>query len=149
MSIAKRPIRPDAKPATLSPHYIETRRYRQLDLRLAHELLPIVRKITHKAYKELKPVQIRLNNLVPSDPRNTEVKSQYERVVHAWVGKIERLGLKVHGLWQVGFDGGTGWFGWQYPERSIRYFVEYGDYFCDRILLSDASHVEHDSKGMP
>ncbi len=136
MSIAKRTFEHHAQLETLSPHYIETREYRQLSLEAAHALLPMVRKITRKSYRELKPIQSRLNHLVPADPRNEVVKQQYEQVVQAWAGKIERLGLKAHGLWQVGFDGTTGWFGWQYPERSIRYFIEFGDLFCDRKLLS-------------
>lgn len=150
MSFAKRHIKPHAEPDTLSPHYIETRAYRQLDMEAAHALLPMVRTITRQYCRELKPIQTRLNNLVPADPRNALVKQQYEQVVQAWAGKIERLGLKVHGLWQVGFDGGEGWFGWQYPERSIRYFVEYGDYFCDRQLLREALQANiSDTLGKP
>ena len=135
MSIYKRNIPASMQHATLSPHHIQRREYRQLNLEHANELLPMISKITRQSRRELKPIQYRLNNMVPADPRNTAVKLEYEKIVQNWAGKIERLGLKVHGLWQVGFDSGIGWYGWQFPERRIRYFIEYGDYFCDRQLI--------------
>ncbi len=49
---------------------------------------------------------------------------------------MRRLGLAVHGLWQVGFDCEEGWYSWQYPERRIRYFIEYGNTFADRVPVS-------------
>ena len=119
----------------LSPHQIKAGEYLHLDLSGAHEILPMVRKITKNAAAELEPLKQRLNNMVPADPRNAKIHIEYERVVRHWTGKIERLGLKVLGLWQVGFDGGEGWFGWQYPDRSIRYFLEYDGLFSERCLL--------------
>ena len=87
----------------VSRHQIQAGKYRSLDLQAAHDLLPIVRKITQQANHELGPIQQRLNSMVPADPRIAYVKFTYERIVKNWAGKIERLGLKVHGLWQVGF----------------------------------------------
>jgi hypothetical protein len=127
---------------TVSRHHIQAGKYRSLDLKAAHDLLPIVRKITQQANRELGPIQQRLNSMVPADPRIAYVKFTYERIVKNWAGKIERLGLKVHGLWQVGFDGEIGWYGWQYPERSIRYFLEYDALFADRSLIRHHQHIE-------
>lgn len=135
MSIFKREYPATIQQETLSPHHIQRQEYRQLDLEHANKLLPMISKITQQSRRKLKPIQNRLNNMVPADPRNASVKRAYEEIVQNWAGKIERLGLKVHGLWQVGFDSGIGWYGWQYPERRIRYFIEYGDYFCDRNLI--------------
>lgn len=123
----------DAHP--LSRHRIRAGEYLHLDLDGAHELLPMVRKITRQAVQDLSPLQQRLSSMVPADPRNERVKRAYQRVVTSWSGKIERLGLKVHGLWQVGFDGGQGWYGWKHPERSIRYFLEYDAQFSERNLI--------------
>lgn len=128
---------------SLSRHQIRAGEYLYLDIDEAHEMLPIVRKITRQAARELEPLQQRLNNMVPADPRNPSVKRAYQKVVTAWAGKIERLGLKVHGLWQIGFDSGQGWFGWQYPERQVRYFLEYDALFRDRILLRDCHSDLH------
>ena len=126
---------------TVSQHQIQAGEYRSLNLQAAHDLLPMVRKITQQANRELGPIQQRLNSMVPADPRNAYVKFTYERIVKNWAGKIERLGLKVHGLWQVGFDGGIGWYGWQYPERSIRYFLEYDALFAERSLIRHHQHI--------
>jgi hypothetical protein len=126
---------------SLSAHQIKAGDYLSVDLQAAHEILPIVQKITQKAVDDLEPLGLRLNNMVPADPRNVEVKFEYERVVKSWVGKIERLGLNVLGLWKVGFDGGEGWYGWQYPERRIRFFLEYEALFSDRRLLGHHSEI--------
>lgn len=128
---------PALTPNSLSRHRIQAGNYQHLGIEAAHEILPMVRKITRKAVKELDPIQQRLNTLVPSDPRILQVKHTYAHIVKSWAGKIERLGLKVLGLWQVGFDGGSGWYGWQYPERSIRYFLEYDALFSDRCLIRE------------
>lgn len=119
----------------LSAHQIKAGDYLSVDLQAAHEILPIVQNITQKAVDDLEPLRLCLNNMVPADPRNVQVKCEYERVVKSWAGKIERLGLEVLGLWKVGFDGGDGWFGWQYPERKIRFFLEYNATFSERCLI--------------
>lgn len=126
---------PPGNRTPLSAHQIKAGDYLSVDLQAAHEILPIVQKITQKAVDDLEPLGLRLNNMVPADPRNAQVKFEYERVVISWAGKIERLGLNVLGLWKVGFDGGEGWYGWQYPERRIRFFLEYDALFSDRRLL--------------
>ena len=132
-----RKVTPPRDKQPLSRHRIRSGEYLSVDIDTAHEMLPRVRKLTRQAARELEPLQQRLHNMVPADPRNARVKLAYRKVVTAWAGKIERLGLKVHGLWQVGFDNGQGWYGWQYPERQVRYFLEYEALFRDRILLRD------------
>ena len=122
---------------TVSRHCIRAGDYQRLELEEAHELLPMVRRITRRAVLELNPLQQKLHSMVPADPRNVTVRNAYEEVVRAWAGKIERLGLRVHGLWQVGFDSGIGWYGWQYPERTIRYFLEYDAAFADRCRIRE------------
>ena len=133
-----RKVTPPPDTQALSRHRIRSGEYLRVDIDSAHELLPMVRKITRLAAQELEPLQQHLHNRVPADPRNVRVKLTYRKAVTAWAGKIERLGLKVHGLWQVGFDNGHGWYGWQYPERQIRYFLEYDALFRDRVLLRDS-----------
>ncbi len=132
----------------LSQYQIRVGEYQRLDIAAAREVLPMVRQITHKAVLELEPVQRCLNNMVPADPRNAQVKRAYADIVKAWAGKIERLGFKVLGLWQVGFDGGTGWYGWQHPERSIRYFLEYDALFNNRCLIRDIEQMHSFSRAL-
>ncbi len=120
---------------TLSLHQIQASEYRCLNHAEASDLLPVIRKITGRAVLALAPLQKKLNYRVPADPRNPETRRAYEAVVTQWTGKMERMGLKVLGLWQIGFDSGQGWYGWQHPESSIRYFLEYGDVFRDRNLI--------------
>ncbi len=123
--------------ATLSSRHIQTEEYRRVELDDAREELPLVRRLTARSAEQLLPIQQRLEKMVPADPRRVELSLEYERIVLSWTGKIERLGLLGMGLWQVGFDNGQGWYVWQYPERSIRFFVEYGSLFSERKLIAD------------
>jgi len=127
---------------TLSCHQIQVRRYRRVSLEQAQQLLPVVRRLTEASRCQLQPLAKQLHRMVPADPRNPMLRKAYEQVVRHWAGKIERLGLKVHGLWQVGFDGGQGWYCWQSPERSIRYFLEYYAHYETRCLLQQHFYDE-------
>lgn len=126
----------------LSCHQIQAHRYRRLSLAEAQELLPMVRNLTEASRRQLQPLADQLHRMVPADPRNAALRIEYEQVVRHWAGKVERLGLKVHGLWQVGFDGGKGWYCWQLPERSIRYFLEYHAHYETRCLLQQHFYDE-------
>jgi hypothetical protein len=126
------------RPQALNPlscHQIQARRYRRVTLAQAQQMLPMVRRLTEAAMEQTRPLADRLHLMVPADPRNLAVQQAYEQVVRHWAGKVERLGLKVFGLGQVGFDGGQGWYCWQSPQRSIRYFLEYHAPFETRCLL--------------
>lgn len=127
----------------LSRHLIHGREFRTLSLPQAGELLPVVKNITRQAAIKLKPVQARLHAMVPADPRQEKIRAQYQQCVEQWAGKIERLGLNAQGLWQVGFDGGQGWYCWQFPDRQIRYFIEYGDDFSQRRLIRERLPYDH------
>ncbi len=128
---------------SVSRHFIQAREFRPLNLMDAHELLPVVIRITREAVFKLKPLQARLHAMVPADPRLEGIRSQYQQCVEQWAGKIERLGLNALGLWQVGFDGGEGWYCWQFPDRRIRYFLEYGDTFSQRRLIRERLPYDH------
>lgn len=128
---------------SVSRHLIHSCEFRSLSLLDAEELLPVVGNITRLAVIKLKPVQARLHAMVPADPRQEKIRSQYQRCVEQWIGKIERLGLHTPGLWQVGFDGGQGWYCWQFPDRRIRYFLEYGDEFSQRRLIRERLPYDH------
>ncbi len=103
----------------------------------ANELFPLVRRITHDAYKTLRPIKRRLENMLATDPRMVVVEKEYEAVVKRWVRKMERLGLVVQGLWLVDFDTGEGYLCWKYPELRIGHFHDYTSGFSSRRPLNE------------
>ncbi len=103
----------------------------------ANELFPLVRRITHDAYKKLEPIKRRLENMLATDPRMVVVEKEYEAVVKRWLRKMERLGLVVQGLWLVDFDTGEGYLCWKYPELRISHFHDYTSGFSGRRPLTE------------
>ena len=101
----------------------------------ARRLFPLVRRITAAAHEELVPIKHRLENMLSTDPRLPGVERDYERVVKAWVSKMERLGLVVKGLWLVDFDTGDGYLCWKYPELRIGHYHDYTTGFAGRRPL--------------
>jgi len=103
----------------------------------AEALFPFVRRITQAAHQELEPVRRKLEALVPNHPEIQEVEGRYERIVKAWVGKMERLGLVVKGLWLIDFDTGDGYLCWRFPELRIGYYHGYHEDYAGRRPLRE------------
>lgn len=103
----------------------------------ARVLFPLVRRITEAAYRELEPVRRKLEAMVPANPRMQEVEREYEGIVKAWVGKMERLGLVVKGLWLVDFDTGDGYLCWKFPELKLGHYHGYHEGFSGRRPLRE------------
>lgn len=101
----------------------------------AEALFPLVRKITQAAHQELEPVRRTLEAMVPTNPMIQDVERQYEAIVKRWVGKMERLGLVVKGLWLVDFDTGDGYLCWKFPELRIGFYHSYHEGYSSRIPL--------------
>lgn len=101
----------------------------------ARELFPVVRTLTQAAYEELDPVRRKLEAMLPTNPQITQVEGQYETIVKRWVGKMERLGLIVKGLWLVDFDTGDGYLCWKFPELKLGHFHGYHEGFTARQPL--------------
>lgn len=108
---------------------------RVFTLNEAEALFPLVRRITQSSYQELEPVRRTLEGMVPTNPMIQEVERQYEAVVKRWVGKMERLGLVVKGLWLVDFDTGDGYLCWKFPELRIGYYHGYHEGYAARVPL--------------
>lgn len=98
---------------------------RAFTLAEAQALFPLVWKITQDAHRQLEPVRESLDAMVPANPQIREVEARYEAIVRRWVGKMERLGLVVKGLWLVDFDTGDGYLCWRYPELRIGHYHGY------------------------
>ena len=103
----------------------------------AEALFPLVRRITLEAHEELEPVRRKLEGMVPSNPRIQDVEHEYEEIVKRWVGKMERLGLVVKGLWLVDFDTGDGYLCWRFPELKLGYYHTYHDGYAGRRPLKE------------
>lgn len=101
----------------------------------AQALFPLVRRVTQAAHQELEPVRHALEAVVPTNPQIHEIERQYETIVKRWVGKMERLGLVVKGLWLVDFDTGDGYLCWKFPELRINHYHGYHGGFDTRQPL--------------
>lgn len=108
---------------------------RVFSLSEAKAVFPVVRRITQAACAELEPVRKSLEALLPTDPRIADVEHQYEFIVKRWVGKMERLGLVVKGLWLVDFDTGDGYLCWKFPELRLAHYHGYEEGFTSRRPL--------------
>lgn len=110
---------------------------RAFSLQEAEALFPLVRRLTQQAYVELEPVRRKLESLLPTNPALLQVEQQYEAIVKHWVGKMERLGLVVKGLWLVDFDTGDGYLCWKFPELKLGHYHSYAHGFSDRRPIGD------------
>jgi hypothetical protein len=102
----------------------------------AKALLPLVERITNDHYRQLVPVQEKLNMMLSNDPRRLPYERAFEEVVSAWKKKMDRLGLTVKGLWVVEFEVGDGHLNWRFPELKIGYFRPRNADLSQRIRLS-------------
>jgi hypothetical protein len=110
---------------------------RVFTLREAQALFPLAWKITRAAHEELEPYRRELDSLAPMSPQLRDVERNYEAVVRRWVGKMERLGLIVKGLWLVDFDTGDGYLCWKFPELRIGHYHPYSQGFEGRRPLAE------------
>lgn len=111
--------------------------HRVFTLGEAQALFPLVNRLTREAYDSLEPVRHRLEVTLPGDPALREAEAEYERIVRRWVGKMDRLGLAVRGLWLVDFDTGDGYLCWRFPELRIAHYHGYQEGFDNRRPLND------------
>lgn len=105
---------------------------RIFSLQEAQTLFPMVRKVTRDSYEELEPLRQKLEAMLPTNPELVRVEAEYEAVVKRWVGKMERLGLVVKGLWLVDFDTGDGYLCWKFPEIRLGHYHDYEEGFAGR-----------------
>lgn len=103
----------------------------------AEALFPLVWRITRASHEELKPVRQLLETLMPASPEFREAERRYEAIVRRWVGKMERLGLVVKGLWLADFDTGDGYLCWRFPELRIGHYHGYREGFDGRRPLRE------------
>ena len=103
----------------------------------AEALFSLVWRITRASHEELKPARQLLEALMPASPEFREAERRYETIVRRWVGKMERLGLVVKGLWLADFDTGDGYLCWRFPELRIGHYHGYREGFDGRRPLRE------------
>lgn len=102
----------------------------------AHDLLPLIYRITETAQKEVKLLINKLDALKDINPlKAKDLEAQINVIVDRWQQKIQRLGAKPKGLWLADFDNGTGYYCWKFPETKIAHFHGYNDGFSSRALI--------------
>jgi hypothetical protein len=111
--------------------------YRVFTLAEVRDAFPLVQRITRQAHADLEPVRQRLARLVPGHPAQRVVEAQYEIIVRRWLGKMERLGLLVRGLWLVDFDTGDGFLCWRFPQLKVGHYYAYGEAYTDRRPIDE------------
>ena len=100
----------------------------------AQTLLPIVKRMTEGAVREVEAMTTQLN-YIPQGEKRKEVEKQVELSFQFWVEKMEKIGCSCKGMWLVDFDSGEGYYCWHYPEEKIEYFHGYFDGYQGRIKL--------------
>ena len=108
----------------------------------AKQVLPVLQKITRSAAQELAPLQDQMSSLLDCDPRQEPLRVHFEQIVRKWISQVQRLGLRVSGLWEVGFDMGDGYVCWRHPELRLAYFRYYEESFSLRRPLGQV--IEED-----
>lgn len=119
------------------PQIVSHQEPRVFNLAEAQELFSLVRSITQTAFEELVPMRKQLETMIPSNPQLPAMERRYEVIVKRWVSKMERLGLRVKGLWVVDFDTGDGYLCWKYPELKLSHYHDYSQSFSDRRTLEE------------
>jgi len=120
----------------ISPHHIQGET-RVFSLSEAMSLFPLVRRITEEAHRELQPVRELMKVTLPTNPDLSRIEQNYREIVRKWMGKMERLGLVVKGLWLVDFDTGDGYLCWRYPELKLSHYHSYEEGFNGRRPLQE------------
>jgi hypothetical protein len=112
-------------------------RHQIFNLSEAEDLFPTVHKITKRQYFENIQIEERLQRFLMADPRRQHYQEQFKENITQWKTKMEGLGVKVHSLWQIEFQVGSGSLCWEFPELRISHFLPEGVEWEHRIKLKD------------
>jgi len=88
----------------------------------AQALLPELQRLTEDAHR-------RVEALGPKPGERADA------LITEWAEALVARGVEVKGLWLADFDNGSGYYCWQYPEPSLRYFHSYEDGFAGRMPI--------------
>jgi hypothetical protein len=95
-------------------------------------LLPEVREITEKAYRQVEE----LRAAVGDQPRDAErFELEATAIVNDWATRVRFFGIEVKGIWLVDFDNGSGYYCWRWPETALLFFHTYEDGIAGRMRI--------------
>ncbi len=109
----------------------------------AQQLLPIVYKITHSVFYQVKTLVQRAEVIrgVNAD-QAAKIETDIQQLVDSWYDKMSKLGAKPKGLWLADFDNGKGYFCWKFPETELQHWHGYNDGFSARKKIDLSSNPQ-------
>lgn len=108
-----------------------------LTLEDARALMPVVFKITKKAFETIEELSHRLDTKESDSKRRQHLQEKADLAINEWKRKVAKLGGIARGLWYVDFDAGDGYFSWQYPEPTILFWHSYEESSNGRISVNE------------
>lgn len=110
------------------------------NLGTAHELLPLIYRLTDEAQKEVRVLTNRIEALKSAKVAVTvDLEDQINRIVDNWQKKVEKLGATPKGLWLADFDNGDGYYCWKFPETIISFSHGYHEGFSGRRKITTSN----------
>lgn len=104
----------------------------------AHQILPVVRRITQEFSAKVELLIARLESLQLNQTETIcSLEKQVNELIQVWNDKIRKLGAEPRGLWVVDFNSGDGYYCWKHPEADIQFWHSYEDGYSGRKPLSD------------
>jgi hypothetical protein len=95
-------------------------------------LLPEVREITEKAYREVEALRAAAAD---GQLEAERFEGEATAIVNDWAGKVRAFGIEVKGIWLVDFDNGSGCYCWQWPETELQFFHTQEEGFAGRMRI--------------
>jgi hypothetical protein len=98
----------------------------------ARALLPLVRRVTEDAYRQVEALQGEV------DAGRLEMDRAQQRadgVIALWAESLRAEGVEVKGAWLVDFDNGSGYYCWRYPEPGLEFYHSYEEGFRGRMRI--------------
>lgn len=114
---------------------VHLRKNHVFTLKEARELLPVVKRITELAARQVEEMKAHIEKIDPEPAHLPKYEEDVAAVVNRWAKKIAKLGCEPKGLWLVDFDNGEGYFCWHYPEEELAYYHTYEGAFTGRTPI--------------
>jgi hypothetical protein len=98
----------------------------------ARALLPLVRRVTEDAYRQVEALQ---GEVDAGRLETDRARQRADAIIASWVESIRAEGVEVKGAWLVDFDNGSGYYCWRYPEPGLEFYHSYEEGFRGRMRI--------------